>query len=366
MPGRGSPIFRKWLAGRLPECNFKPIPLPDLIRWTASFHSLIRAGLPLLSCLRILAHFEHLHHTKVRNMTRTFLESVSNGLPLSTAMATSRLPPAMIRLIKIAEISGEMEHCLHLLVHWYKEQLQWRRTIKQILSYPVLLLVSASCLIAYISLFVLPQFASMYEMLGVPVSPVTKSVMVIVHYGVPVVFGIPLLITIAGIVYWLRIRKHDNVFYRWVLHIIQIPKIGPFLRLWISSVFADSCSILLKAGISISDALASLTEPDQPAIVRILAQTMLNRVLAGHSIVTLAQDLPFANDFHVMLELADQTGDLAACMELACDLMKREWTYQLEWFLQKLQPLVMVILGIIVCGITLLVMLPFYDVMARL
>jgi type IV pilus assembly protein PilC len=287
-------------------------------------------------------------------------------MSLSQAMQDANMPSTVIHVMKIAEETGELEHCMQLLSQQFHERLEWNRKLLSILTYPMILLMTSACLLFSIAVFVLPQFTGMYDMLGVPIGKATHIVLDILHYGIPMFVGTVLIAIVVGMIYWKRINQDQEAIYKMVLYVIRLPRFGPLVRLWVSTRFTESCVILLQAGIPILDALTTLSTSNQHALISKLANKMLDRLIEGSTIQGMSEGLPFTSDFQVMLQTADHTGDLAECMRIYRQLMQREWKFQLELWTQKVQPLMIFFLGTVVCGVVLVVMLPLFDVMSQL
>lgn len=136
--------------------------------WSA----LLSAGLPMDEVFHLLAR----HGGKRRKVMCRFLEeSVLSGLTLSEAMEEEgSFSPLAVALIHTGEESGRLADELDVLASWLQRQEEERRKWKEIVSYPLIVLLAALCFLVVAVAYILPSFAALFSSLSIPLPPSTR------------------------------------------------------------------------------------------------------------------------------------------------------------------------------------------------
>ncbi|UOF90142.1 type II secretion system F family protein [Fodinisporobacter ferrooxydans] len=366
----------KWLAGlagqgrllifRWQQLTQRRIPLSDIVRWTRMFHGLLAAGLPISDCLQTLYRSESLLHPQLTAITGQLLQAIHQGERVSASLHSTRLPALFVHMVQIGEETGELALCLQMMKRHYQQQLEWQRQIRKLLTYPLTILLATCILLSFLAWFVLPQFQSMYQMMGIHVSESLQLALVGIRYGLPAigVCGIGMLLLCWFRVYqlWQQPQRLAAAF----LSACKYPFIRMYLKLWFSVAFAESLGILLQAGVSLSQSLQIMEMSKQQPLLQYFAERFHQSILQGDSPTIAAQSFPFTNDLLAMIQLAEQTGDLAGNFTHAAHVLREEWRDAIGFFIERLQPVFMIVIGGFVGGTVLLVLLPMFQLMSAM
>src|SRR6266853_6433173 len=140
----------------------KKLNLEKFLIFNQQFVTLIRAGLPILKALDLLA--ERLTDTKLSTYIRNVREEVRNGALLSEAFARQGVfPPIYVTSVLAGERSGSLAEVIERFITYQKLALSVRKKLLVSLMYPALLIVLVFCLIVFLITYVVPNFAELYK-----------------------------------------------------------------------------------------------------------------------------------------------------------------------------------------------------------
>ena len=180
---------------------FSSIKAPELILFTKQFNTLIRAGVPMLSLLKVLE--EQTEHPKLRTILNTIHQDIKEGSSLHEAFRKhpKAFSPLYCNMLKAGEASGALNEVLDRLVYIIEHEHRVKSDIKSALMYPII--VVCFLFVAFIVLLtgVIPRFVSIFKSAGLKLPLPTQICMLLysglVHYwyivlGVLVVGGVAL------------------------------------------------------------------------------------------------------------------------------------------------------------------------------
>lgn len=156
-------------AGKVPRKNGRR---REQILLFQEWSALLSAGLPMDEVFRLLAR----HGGKRRKVMCRFLEeAVLSGLTLSEAMEEEgSFSPLAVALIHTGEESGRLADELDVLASWLQRQEEERRKWKEIVSYPLIVLLAAMCFLVAAVAYILPSFAALFSSLSIPLPSSTR------------------------------------------------------------------------------------------------------------------------------------------------------------------------------------------------
>ena len=364
-------IRKKWsvgtilnVLGRYPTSS--RISLVEWTRWIRLFHILFASGLPVLGCLYTLRQSHQLRNHSLHSKTDSIITSIERGMYVSKGMNEADFPSLMVQILQVGEESGAFESSLQLLVQHYQQQLIWRRQVKRSLAYPLFVFVTSICVIVYITYFVLPQFLGLYQMMGVHTSNTLLYFIQIAKYGIPVIGSLFVIGIVFLRLFWNSFKQHRQAIAELYFQACDWPFIGNFLRIWLSKQFTDAGSILLQAGVTFAESIQFMSSSIHSPMVESIALACAEGIKEGISVRTMLAPFPFTYEFFAMLDVAEKTGQLADCFLQIAQLMDQEWKYCIELTIERLQPILLTGMGVIVGGIVLLVMLPMFQLIGAL
>lgn len=322
---------------------------------------LLDAGIPLYEALITLHEKEA--SVSVAQVIQTLTTALSQGKTLSQAM---RMQPAAFSTLLIASIeasqrTGQTAQALRQ----HAAYLAWldglRSKLISAAIYPAILIGASTLVIAFLTVFVVPRFAEIYEDMGGDL-PWMSALLLDVGRGVgahPSVAVMGLLGIVAGVwAMWTSPAMRAAV----SAQLWRTPVIGPRLRLIELASLYRTLGLLLQAGVAVVPALEASGELVGPSLRSSLAQATL-RVREG---VRLSESL-HQHDLSTpvslrMVRVGEQTGELGAMLERAATFYDEELARFTEWVGKVVSPVLMLIMGVLIGGIVVLMYLPIFQV----
>ena len=322
---------------------------------------LLDAGIPLYESLMTLREKEE--SADVAQVLAVQLQALSEGKTLSQAMRMTPLAfsPLLIASIEASQRTGQTAPALRQ----HAAYLAWlgglRDKLVSAAIYPAILIGASFLVISFMTIFVVPRFADIYEGMGGEL-PWLSGVLLSVGKTVgahPLAVLAGLVAVIAGVVTaWrtpvVRAAVMEQVW--------QMPVIGPRLRLVELAALYRTLGLLLQAGVAVVPALeasfelvgASLRPSLTNAAGKVKEGARLSESLQLHGLTT-----PVSLR---MIRVGEQTGELGTMLERASTFYDEELARFTEWVGKVISPTLMMIMGLLIGGIVVLMYLPIFQV----
>src|SRR6202047_3058248 len=215
----------------------------DFLILNQQFNTLIKAGLPILRALDLLA--DRASSPKLRPVISQIRDRVREGKSLSDAIADAGVFSKVYSTAILAgEKSGNLSGVLDYYIAYQKVSTGVRKKILATLVYPVLLITVATIIVTYLVTFVIPKFAVLYRDLNVELPAATRLLIAMTVDYRFVFLGIVALLAVAaaGIFLWSRSEEGGTAFDRFKF---RLPVIGDTLLKFQVAQFSRTLSTLL-------------------------------------------------------------------------------------------------------------------------
>ncbi len=253
------------LTGAGPRRRRK-LNLEKFLIFNQQFVTLVRAGLPILKALDLLA--DRLTDTKLSGYVRNVRDEVKNGALLSEAFRRQgAFPPIYVTSVLAGEKSGSLAEVLERYISYQKLSLSVKKKLLVSLLYPSVLMVLVLCLVVFLVTYVVPTFAQLYSTMSAELPPMTRYLIVIgvtaKNYVLVFAAGFAAVVLLFRL--WARTESAQQTLDRFRLH---APVMG---RIWIMyqvGQFARVLSTLLVGGIPLVQALETASESMGSSLIR--------------------------------------------------------------------------------------------------
>jgi len=340
---------------------FSKVKAPELILFTKQFNTLIRAGVPMLSLLKVLE--EQTEHPKLRKIIGVIHLDIKEGASLFEAFSRHRkvFSPLYCNMIKAGEASGALNDVLDRLTYIIDHEQKVKSDIQSALMYP--LIVVCFLVIAFFILLigVIPRFVNIFKSSGLTLPLPTQICMLmyefIIHYwyvglGILVVGGV-------AFYYYSQTEKGKLLIYRVLM---KVPIIGPLFVKSAISRFASIFSILQSSGIDILQTMDILTATIGNAAISHELSGIRDRLAAGHGI---AGPLSSAKYFTPMLinmvAIGEESGNLEDLLQDVATHYDTEVEYSMKKMSDAIGPLLTIGLAAVVGFFALAIFMPMWD-----
>ncbi|MGH9382380.1 MAG: type II secretion system F family protein [Thermoanaerobaculia bacterium] len=342
------------------------VPMRPFLIFNQELAALLRAGLPLLQGLDLL--HERVREPVLKRALADIRDRVRAGEDLSDAVAAQGdvFPALYPATLKAGERTGELEQVVRRFIRYQRLVLDARKKTVSALIYPAVLIGLSMALVAVMAIFVMPRFQSFYDALDaeLPVlTRITLGVSQTLQRFWPVLLG---LIVVGG---WLTLRFKRTQRGRLLLAGIglRLPLIGGIFRRLAIAEFSRSAATLLIGGMPLPQSLAIAVSSVSNARVREQLAPVVRRVEEGRALNEAVSDIPTFDPLAVdMIKVGESTGSLGAMLSEVADFLDEEVETFLQRILGLLEPLMLVIMGIVVALLLISVYLPLFSVLQQI
>jgi len=332
----------------------------DFLILNQQFNTLIKAGLPILKALDLLA--TRATAPKLRPILSQIRDRVREGKSLSEAVEEAGVFSKVYSTAILAgEKSGNLSGVLDYYIAYQKVSTGVKKKIVASLVYPALLVIVASCIVSYLVTGVVPKFATLYRDLGVPLpGPTQLLITITVDYrnyilGVIAVF----LLTVTGIFFWSRSDEGGVAFDRLLF---RLPVLGDTLLKFQASQFCRTLATLLTGGTPLVAALSTASESITSKLVRGSVTEAAQMVREGeslHSALATGKIMPeLALD---MIEVGESSGALAPMLNSVAEFYEEEVSVRLAALVSLIEPVILIFMGMLVAFILISLYLPIFS-----
>ncbi|HEY4050749.1 MAG TPA: type II secretion system F family protein [Acidobacteriaceae bacterium] len=338
----------------------KRAKLESFIIFNQQFLTLIRAGLPILGSLEMLAKGQK--NQSFRAQLENVAARVRTGESLSSAFeAQGGFPLIYTTTLLAGERSGHLEDVLGRFLAFQRISLTFRKKLTASLFYPVMLITMVTALFIFLISFVVPRFALLYDQIGTNLPAATRFLLAVgnnfQHYILWVLAGIAIIVyaffrysrTAAGANRIDRIR-------------IGVPVFGNIWRKYQVALFARTLSTLLTGGLP---PLPSLETAARSISSQIIAKAVLASSVSVREGKSLARSLEKTNVFPdlavEMIDVGESTGALPQMLNSVAEFFEEDVQTALTAALALIEPAILIVMGCVVVVILIALYLPIFS-----
>jgi len=342
------------------------VKLPDLLVFNQELAALLKAGLPLLQALHLLA--ERQREPQFRAMLEQVRERVKSGVELSEAFGEfgDAFPPLYASSLKAGERTGELEQVVRRFVRYLRLLLESRKKIFSALVYPTFLVGVSVALLTVMTVFVLPSFEKFYRDMDLQELPRLTRITL----GVSGFLRDQFLLLVAGAVaglFFLR-RWAATGPGRLALDRLRLrtPFLGIVLRRFALSEYCRSLSTLLAGGLPLVPALEISTRAVGNAWIRSRLEPAIPRVREGQALHTALGETGVVPELALdMVEVGEATGSLDQMLSNVSEFFDEEVETRMQRFLSLIEPVMLIVVGGVIAILLASVYLPIFSALGQ-
>lgn len=345
----------------LKHLNKKPITQKDLILFSRQMHTMLKSGVPIMRALTGLQ--ESTQNQSVAAMIQDLRESLDKGRELSVAL---RHHPKVfsqfyISMVQVGEVTGMLDEMFIRLHDYLEFEREMRESIRTATRYPMFVMMAMAVAIVIINLFVLPAFANVFKGFNTQLPLITRMLMGFSAFMVN--YWMVMLVGLIGIVGAFRYYiKTPSGRYKWDKHKFKLPIAGGIIFKSTLSRFARSMALSFKSGMPILQGLSSVGMVVNNVFIQGRIEQMRDGIERGESILrTAAGTGVFSPVVLQMIAVGEETGDLDGLLFEVANMYEREVKFEVQALSSKIEPILIVFLGILVLILALGVFMPLWD-----
>ena len=339
----------------------------DLSFTLTQLSTYIKSGIPLVDSVRILAkQAKKPAHKKIYGQV---VYELLKGESFSTALAKQGkvFPSLLINMVKTSEMTGDLPSILDDMAEYYTSMNQTRKQMKSAMTYPIVVLTIALGVLVFMLVYLVPQFASMFESNDAKLPAITLIVLgvssFIQNYYIYLIVGIVVMIVIFK-----YLMNHVQSFKLSVQTILMhLPVVGKIIIYNEIANFTKTFASLLNHGVFITDSMEILSKiTDNEVFKKIINKTLEN----------LSKGEPVSSAFrgewaipvvaYEMIVTGENTGQLGLMMEKVSNHFQAMHKTIIDQMKSLMEPLMIVFLAGIVGVILLSIVTPMFSIYSQI
>jgi len=338
----------------------KKVPLETFLVFNQQFLTLIRAGLPILGSIELLARRQKLVH--FRAQLEDVAVRVKNGESISEAFeAQGGFPIVYTTTLLAGERSGNLEEVLQRYLDFQRVSLTFRKKLTASLIYPAVLVVMVIALFIFLITFVVPRFAELYDQLGTKLPALTVFLLALgksaQSYGIYAVAVLGLAIYLF--IRWIKTDAGATMVDRVR---ISLPLIGPVWLKYQVGLFSRTLATLLTGGLPLVPSLETAARSIDSKQISLAVFRSVETVREGKGLsASLAETKVFPELAVEMVEVGESTGALPQMLNSVAEFFEEDVQTNLTAAMSLIEPVILIVMGLVVVTILIALYLPIFS-----
>ena len=337
----------------------------DLIMFSRQMYTITKSGIPLLRGLKGLA--ESTHNIVLRRALEDIIAGLESGRDLASSIG--RHPDIFstlyVSIVRVGESTGTLENSFLRLCEYLAQDQDVQDKVRSALRYPMIVMVAIAAAIGVITVFVIPNFAPLFKVLGDDIPMPTKIIMGVSTFTQQywwLVLGL-----MAGAFVWAKQYTSTEVGrYKWHRLKLRIPVVGKLTHEAILSRISRSLSISLAAGMPMIQTLNVIARSAGNDYMAERVMRLRDAVERGDPLSRAAATVGMFPPLVLqMMAVGEETGDLSELLDEVADFYEREVDYTLKNLSAMIEPIMVIAVGVAVLILALGVFLPMWNMISK-
>lgn len=341
--------------------NKRAPSLDDIILFSRQMYTLMKAGVPMIKSIHGLV--QSTRNMKLVKALNDMMDNLESGRDLSNSLARhpSIFSPLYISMVKVGEETGRLEESFLRISEYLAREKETRERIKAALRYPTFIIVAIAIAVAIINIWVIPAFAGLFAKAEVELPWQTKLLMTTSDFFVQ---WWPVLIT-GIIITFVAVKIYvqtENGRFQWDKYKLKIPLAGDIIFRATLARFARSFSMGLKSGVPLIQSLIVVSRSVDNEYISEKILSMRSGIERGESLTRTAGLTKMFTPLVIqMLSVGEETGKVDDMMVEVADYYDREVDYDIKNLSSSIEPILIVVIGVMVLILALGVFLPMWN-----
>lgn len=339
----------------------------DLLSVTTQLAIMTRSGVDLASAFHSLSN--QCSNPAVRSILAQVHKDVTGGKSISDAMFAQAavFGDAYVASVAAGEAAGKLPEVLGRLSQFQRTEMRVRATVRTLLAYPTLLTGVSSLVVFGLVTFVLPKFVDIFGQFDITLPMITQIIVAMSDVMRQHLY-IWLPLVLAAIVGLIASRNFDAGRRKWDYAMLNVPILRDITRAFYIGRTFRLLGLMIESGVPLLEGLKLTRNSVRNMLYKKLFDDLEESILNGRGLAASLISAGFVPAVAAEMVLtAERTGTLGMVTELMGEHYEEEGESKLREMATLLEPLIIVVMGVIVATIVMAVMLPMFDIatMAR-
>ena len=344
----------------------KKVKLKDMAVFCRQFYTMLDAGVQIDHCLNILS--EQLTHPELKKAIAQVEDEVRRGESLSESMSQHNevFPELLLKMIQSGEVSGNLDTIMLRMSAYYEKESKVSSKVKNAMIYPAILAIVAAGAVTVILTFVMPTFIQMFDENGVELPWLTRALLATSDFMTSQYLLIITTLFLAFFGYRMY-AKTDHGKYTLSQMKLAIPILKPLNQKMIVSRFTRTLSTLLSSGIPLAQSIHIVSEVVQNKVAEQALQSVREELVKGEGLSgPILETKIFPPMLSSMIHIGEETGSLDDILAKTADFYDDELEAQIQATTALIEPLLIVVMGVIIATIVLAIMIPMFEMYTQI
>lgn len=340
----------------------KRVTSKDVAIFSRQLATMMSAGVPLVQSFEIISKGNE--HPGMQQLVTALKTDIEGGSSLGQALRKHprAFDDLFCNLVKAGEQAGILENLLNKIAAYKEKTELLKAKIKKAMYYPVGVLSIAFIITLILLIYVVPQFESLFSSFGADLPAFTKLVVTMSEFVQDTwvfIFGI-LGVAIFSFV---RARRSSDKFnYFWDGLVLKMPVIGSIMAKAAVARFARTLGTMFAAGVPLVEAMESVAGATGNRVYNNAILKMRDDISTGQQLQTaMMQSKLFPNMTVQMVAIGEESGSLDSMLAKVADFYEQEVDDAVDSMSSLMEPVIMVVLGVLIGGLVLAMYLPIFQ-----
>lgn len=325
------------------------------------FAALLSAGIPIITVCQLLETAQT--KPSMRQLIHKLRQSLLTGKTFAQSLRAQpvHFNELTCSLVQLGEHTGTLPAQLERIADHHQHLFTFKKRIKQALFYPVFILITALCVTLTLFLFVIPRFAELFRDTQVPLPWFTHCLFSIANC-LQEQGWVLLCLAMVSLCLLLYHRPLPTLRQDCLTTIMRVPFIQRTYHQWLLARFARHLAITFTAGLPITDGLTLAIHTAPAGTFRQTLSRLATHVQSGlrlHQSMHLLTDFPPL--FIQLVKTGEESGLLDQLLNQSAAFLEAELDSTLHTVSELLEPLIMLILGVVIGGLVIGLYLPIFK-----
>lgn len=340
----------------------KAIKGQDIAIFSRQLATMMSAGVPLVQSLEIVGRGHA--NPSMGEMILAIKANIEGGSSLAESLAKfpRHFDDLFVNLVDAGEKSGALETLLDKIATYKEKTESIKKKVKKALTYPAAVIVVAFIVTGILLYFVVPQFAQLFQGFGADLPAFTKMVIAMSEF-IQAKWWVILIAIVAAFFGFREAHVRSPRFRKFVDRVmLKLPVVGDILYKSAVARFARTLSTMFAAGVPLVEAMDSVARAAGNIIFTEAIMTMKDQVATGQQLqLTMQQTGLFPAMAVQMVAIGEESGSLDHMCAKVADFYEEEVDAMVDNLTALLEPMIMVVLGVMVGGLVVAMYLPIFK-----
>jgi len=337
------------------------VELADLMLFSRQMHTLLKSGVPIIRALAGLQ--ESSQNPTLAKVVGEVRDGLESGRELSFSMRAHPkvFSSFMVNMVRVGEMTGRLDEVFLRLYDFFAFEKKMSDDIRAALRYPMFVMIALAAAMFIVNIFVIPAFAKMFASFKTEL-PLMTRVLIATSDAFVAYWWLMLIGIVAAVVGFRLYTAAPKGRYAWDWLKLKLPVVGGLIHKATLARFSRSFAISGKSGVPIVQGLAMVAEVVDNAYLESRILQMRDGIERGESILRTAVATGVFDPVVLqMVAVGEETGEIDDLMGEIADMYEREVTIEVEGLTAKIEPILLVFMGVLVLVLALGVFLPMWD-----